>query len=157
MSPKVSTKSHPLGTSTKSRPLWKIVSTKCHCPRNVSIPANLDFMKWFCKLHIFWEGHKILRNLHRRYDWHYTGQIYGGDLAKFCGLLRMYELYEIAKEISCQTKEWHKGLSENRQNLVLWLQLSWLCEFKIFTPTDLIRCKCGCCWHTMKSKSFWSR
>ena len=46
---------------------------------------------------------------------------------------------------------------KNRQNLVLWLQLSWLCEFKIFTPTDLMRCKCGCCWHTMWSKSFWIR
>ena len=38
MSPKVSTKSHPLGMSMKSRPFWKIVSTRCHCPRNVSIP-----------------------------------------------------------------------------------------------------------------------
>ena len=23
------------------------------------------------KVHIFWESHKILRNLHRRFDWHY--------------------------------------------------------------------------------------
>ena len=41
---------------------------------------------------IFLEGHKILQNLHRRFDWHYIGQIYGGDFAKFCGLLRKYEL-----------------------------------------------------------------
>ena len=27
------------------------------------------------KLHIFWEGHKILLNLHRRFDWYYIGQI----------------------------------------------------------------------------------
>ena len=26
------------------------------------------------KLHIFWEGHKILRNLHLTFDWHYVGQ-----------------------------------------------------------------------------------
>ena len=26
-------------------------------------------------------------------DWHYIGQIYGGDFAKFCGLLRRYKLY----------------------------------------------------------------
>ena len=30
---------------------------------------NLDF-----KVHIFWEGHKILRNLHLTFDWHYIGQ-----------------------------------------------------------------------------------
>ena len=27
-----------------------------------------------CKVHIFWEGHKTLRNLHLTFDWHYTGQ-----------------------------------------------------------------------------------
>ena len=27
-----------------------------------------------CKVHIFWEGHKILRNLHLTFDWHYIGQ-----------------------------------------------------------------------------------
>ena len=40
------------------------------------------------KVHIFWEGHKILRNLHQLC----IGQIIGGDFAKFCGLLRIYEL-----------------------------------------------------------------
>ena len=45
------------------------------------------------KVQIFWEGHKILRNLHCRFDRHYIGQIYCGDFAKFCGLLRIYELY----------------------------------------------------------------
>ena len=45
------------------------------------------------KLHIFWEGHKILQNLHQLFDWQYIGQIIGGDFAKFCGLLRKYELY----------------------------------------------------------------
>ena len=42
------------------------------------------------KVHIFREGNKILRNLHCRFDWHYIGQIYGGDFAKFCGLLKIY-------------------------------------------------------------------
>ena len=37
--------------------------------------------------------HKILRNLHRRFDRYYIGQIYSGDFAKICGLLRIYELY----------------------------------------------------------------
>ena len=49
------------------------------------------------KVHIFWEGHKILRNLHCRFEFdrYYIGQIYGGDFAKFCGLLRIYELLSL--------------------------------------------------------------
>ena len=34
-----------------------------------------------------------MRNLHRRFDLYYIGQISSGDFAKFCGLLRIYELY----------------------------------------------------------------
>ena len=34
-----------------------------------------------------------MRNLHRRFDRYYLGQIYGGDFTKNCGLLRIYELY----------------------------------------------------------------
>ena len=35
---------------------------------------------------------KNLKNLHLTFDWHYIGQKLGGDFAKFCGLLRIYEL-----------------------------------------------------------------
>ena len=45
------------------------------------------------KVHTFWEGHNILRNLHLNFDWHCIGQKYGGDFAKVFGLLRIYELY----------------------------------------------------------------
>ena len=45
-----------------------------------------------CKVHIFWEGHKILRNFHLTYDWRNIGQKQGEDFAKFSGLLRIYEL-----------------------------------------------------------------
>ena len=48
--------------------------------------SNRDILK----VHIFSEGHKILRNLHQLYDWQYIEQIIGGDFAKFCGLLRIY-------------------------------------------------------------------
>ena len=34
-----------------------------------------------------------MRNLHQLLDCQYKGQIIGGDFAKFCGLLRIYELY----------------------------------------------------------------
>ena len=45
------------------------------------------------KVYIFWEGYKILRNLHRRFDRYYIGQIYGRDFSKNCDLLRIYALY----------------------------------------------------------------
>ena len=43
--------------------------------------------------HIFWEGQNFLQNLHLRFALCRASQIYGGDFAKFCGLLRIYELY----------------------------------------------------------------
>ena len=36
-----------------------------------------------------------MQNFHRRFDWHYIDQIYGGDFAKFHGLLSIYELYSL--------------------------------------------------------------
>ena len=45
-----------------------------------------------CKVHIFWEGHKLLRNLHQLFVLCIASQIIWGDVAKFCGLLRKYEL-----------------------------------------------------------------
>ena len=48
---------------------------------------------YILKVHIFWEGDKILQNLHQIFDWQYIGQIIGGDFAKVFGLLRIYELY----------------------------------------------------------------
>ena len=42
---------------------------------------------------IFWEGHKIFRNLPRLFVLCSASQIIGGDFEKFCGLLRIYELY----------------------------------------------------------------
>ena len=36
-----------------------------------------------------------MRNLHQLFDWQYIGQIIGRDFAKFCGLIRMYELLKI--------------------------------------------------------------
>ena len=43
------------------------------------------------KVHIFWEGHEM-SNVNLTVTT-YIGQIYGGDFAKSCGLLRIYELY----------------------------------------------------------------
>ena len=52
---------------------------------------KIEIDKIAYKVYIFGEGHKILQNLHQLFDWQYIGQIIGGDFAKFCGLLRIYE------------------------------------------------------------------
>ena len=49
---------------------------------------------YYDKVHIFWEGHKIFQNLHLTFDYSTYNQKLGEDFAKFCGLLRIYELYE---------------------------------------------------------------
>ena len=33
-----------------------------------------NFFWMIIKVHIFWEGHKILRNIHLTFDWHYIGK-----------------------------------------------------------------------------------
>ena len=64
--------------------------------KTVEVEQNLNQEKsWtliFFIVHVFWEGHKTLQNLHLTFDWHYIGQNWGEDFAKFCGLLRIYEL-----------------------------------------------------------------
>ena len=45
------------------------------------------------KVHIFLEGHKILQNLPLTFDYSTYSQRLGEDFAKFCVLLRIYELY----------------------------------------------------------------
>ena len=52
-------------------------------------------LKLSIKVQIFWEGYKILQNLHLTFVLCSASQKQGEDFAKFCGLLRIYELYKI--------------------------------------------------------------
>ena len=63
------------------------------------IQARVFLCPRFSKVHIFWEGHKILRNLPLTFDCMYVLKAKGEDFAKFCGLLRIYELYKESKNI----------------------------------------------------------
>ena len=54
---------------------------------------NLDQFLSTDKVHIFWEGHKILQNFHLTFVLRSASQMQGEDFPKFCGLLRIYELY----------------------------------------------------------------
>ena len=65
-------------------PTWK----KCNV---LLLIRNWEVFK-FVKVYIFWEGHKILRNLHLTFDYSTYSQKLGEDFAKFCDLLRIYEL-----------------------------------------------------------------
>ena len=71
-----------------------------------------EITRWikFFKAHMFWEGHKILRNLHLLFVLCTDRQIMGGDFAKFCGLLRIYEICHIILRqghLKKWTKQWH--------------------------------------------------
>ena len=50
---------------------------------------------WDDKVRIFREGHKILRNLPLTFVYSTYRQKKGEDFAKFCGFLRIYELYSL--------------------------------------------------------------
>ena len=43
-------------------------------PNLVSYNKNIYHLILLYKVHIFWEGYKILQNLHLTFDWHYLGQ-----------------------------------------------------------------------------------
>ena len=52
------------------------------------------FWSFWLKVEVFWEGlNFFLRNHHLRFVLCSNGQIYSGYFAKFCDLLRIYELY----------------------------------------------------------------
>ena len=60
----------------------------------------------YVKVHIFWDGHKFLWNLHRRFVLCSNCQMYGGDFATFCGLLRIYDLYLPRTDLSFDRCNW---------------------------------------------------
>ena len=57
------------------------------CAKSQFCTLKLHNSGHFGKVHIFSEGHKILRNLHLRFVLCSNGQIYSGNFAKFCSLL----------------------------------------------------------------------
>ena len=48
---------------------------------------------YYDKVSMFWEDNKILLNLHQLFVLFTASQIIVGDFTKFCGLLRIYEVY----------------------------------------------------------------
>ena len=59
---------------------WRLKSQWKQGPENLCLWCK----SYKFKFHIFWEGHKILRNLHLTFDCMYCSQKFGEDFAKFC-------------------------------------------------------------------------
>ena len=81
---------------------WQIFSCTVFNPSKLN--CRLKFLVWdlcimrcstILKVHTFWEGHKILRNLHLPFDLCSASQIIGGDFGKFCGLLRIQNIWTL--------------------------------------------------------------
>ena len=53
---------------------WGLISFPFVDILKCTMKKSSNGFKVFSKVHIFWEGHKILRNLHLILDWHYIGQ-----------------------------------------------------------------------------------
>ena len=86
------------------------------------------------KVHIFWESHKFLQNLHHRFVLCSNGQIYGGDFAKFCGLLRIYELYKLFSRHS-----WYIAIAH--------IHFFWsACKARNFNPISRVEIAWLVCW-----------
>ena len=69
-----------------------------------------------------------MRNLLQLFDWQYVGQIIDGDFTKFCGLLRIYELYylprppgflDLPKALLSNQMQRHVSLSPGELHLFL--------------------------------------
>ena len=92
---------------------------------------------WNFKVNIFWEGHKILRNLHQLFVLCTASQIIGGDFAKICGLLRIYELYNGGLKLD-RFGPWFEHYF--RKWSVLKIKVTKKCQYpKIFFQTRYVR------------------
>ena len=86
--------------------MFPSVSDKENLGGPIDPPMGFDPTDFFLpdKVHIFWEGHKILQNLHLTFGYSTYSQKLGEDFLKFCGLLRIYELYYVITLIQIKKK-----------------------------------------------------
>ena len=78
------------------------------------------------KVQIFWEGYKVLRNLHQLFVRCSASQIVGGDFSKFCGLLKYMNFTYVPKCGKFDLQFWiEAGGAYNRY-------VMYLCQYQIF-------------------------
>ena len=88
---------------------------------NSTVYHKRAFDKVDIKVHIFWEGHKILQNIQSKFDCYYIGRIYSKDFAKFCGILRTYKLlkYLIIFRLSIFKEVAKKTITREQKNIYI--------------------------------------
>ena len=87
--------------------------------------------------YIFWEGYIFLQNLPGRFVLCSNGQIYSGDSAKFCDLLRIYELYHICKTFEAPNyRSYTLNIAHLKVFLVLIHKLFWSDCFQYQTVSN---------------------
>mgnify|MGYP007048909816 CR=1 FL=1 len=60
--------------SWKNYKIWETYYLSEIFSRKIKLQNSLNVMQiLFVKVHIFWEGHRILGNLYLTFDWHYIG------------------------------------------------------------------------------------
>ena len=105
---------------------------------------------FYIKVHIFWELHKILRNLPLTFNWHYIGQSKGKILQKFLAFSEYTNfniLYSFRQEappvlktsngaIDCENQNLDCPLCASRQSGII--QDS--CEGGLVSERILVRC-----------------
>ena len=103
------------------------------------------------KVHIFWEGHNILRNLYRRFVLYSASQIYSGDFAKFFGLLKI-PIWTLNKLIWSEIKNLNSlrtekiccipffGITYHLKSLVLIEGAQWLIFCDIVQKIECLFC-----------------
>ena len=73
----------------------KTILSNCYIElKNYNFEPFCFMINCVLKLRFCEKETKFLQNHHLRFVLCSNGQIYGGDFAKFCGLLRIYELYQ---------------------------------------------------------------
>ena len=84
------------------------------------------------KVDIFWEGHNFFQNLHLRFVLWSNGQIYGGYFAKFCGLLRIYELYSTLTFSNLHSRRFDRKSSLVSASIFIYFLSSYYVHSKIW-------------------------
>ena len=82
-----------------------------------TVSSCKDLSQIFSTVHTFWEDHKILRNLHRRFDLNYTGKSTVKILQKFVAFSKYMNFKDFANFFTSGNLEmsfWYLQLSQNR-------------------------------------------
>ena len=134
---KVSTRIHPLTMSTKIRPFWKKVSTRSHCPRNISIPKiimNLIQRRY---------RYVILRPKLPKLRSHYLLAVKFRKKKHFVGVVFYWDNF--VERLSCHRDKWsfstRKGFENFSPKIEIFQSFLWHVGMYYIKPRYSTKCK----------------